>query len=116
LVSGFLAIFGFVFGVNLAWRGRSSRGGTRVAKLRDDRQRDLLWPGLEDIIDLGHPLGAADAGDRLTISRSPFLQRVRAGDGCPPLPTKLVAGLLIPCTTTPSTVIHRDRSSTSWKR
>jgi IS5 family transposase len=27
-----------------------------VARPRDDRQRDLLRPALEEIIDLGHPL------------------------------------------------------------
>ena len=27
-----------------------------MAKPRDDRQKDLLRPALEDIIDLGHPL------------------------------------------------------------
>jgi hypothetical protein len=40
----------------MAWHGRLSAWGTRVAKPRDDRQRDRLRPGLEDIIDLGHPL------------------------------------------------------------
>jgi transposase, IS5 family len=27
-----------------------------VARPRDDRQKDLLCPALEEIIDLGHPL------------------------------------------------------------
>ena len=30
--------------------------GGAMAKPRDDRQKDLLRPALEDIIDLGHPL------------------------------------------------------------
>jgi transposase, IS5 family len=28
----------------------------RVAKPREDRQRDLLRPALKEVIDLGHPL------------------------------------------------------------
>ncbi len=66
-----------------------------MAKPRDDRQKDLLRPALEDVIDLGHPMvrlaGEIDGG---------FLDRrcsrvCTAGDGRPPLPTRLVAGLLI---------------------
>ena len=30
--------------------------GGAMAKPRDDRQKDLLRPALEEIIDLGHPL------------------------------------------------------------
>jgi IS5 family transposase len=30
--------------------------GDAVARPRDDRQKDLLRPALEEIIDLGHPL------------------------------------------------------------
>jgi len=30
--------------------------GDAMAKPRDDRQKDLLRPALEEIIDLGHPL------------------------------------------------------------
>jgi hypothetical protein len=34
----------------------SSALGDAVARPRDDRQKDLLRPALEEIIDLGHPL------------------------------------------------------------
>ncbi len=56
--------------------------GDAMAKPRDDRQKDLLKPALTAIIDLGHPLARLAGGGR------------RAG-GHPPLPTRLVAGLLI---------------------
>jgi transposase, IS5 family len=66
-----------------------------VAKPRDDRQKDLLRPGLEDIVDLGHPLvrlaGRIDWG---FLDRR-FSRVCTAGDGRPPRPTRLVAGLLL---------------------
>ncbi len=36
--------------------GGSSAWGDAMAKPRVDRQRDLLRPALEEVIDLGHPL------------------------------------------------------------
>jgi IS5 family transposase len=66
-----------------------------MARPRDDRQPDLFRPGLERIIDMGHPLvrlaGKIDWG---------FLDRrlgeiYAPGDGQPPLPVRLVAGLFI---------------------
>ena len=33
-----------------------SAWGDAIAKPRDDRQKDLLRPALEEVIDLGHPL------------------------------------------------------------
>jgi transposase, IS5 family len=60
-----------------------------MAKPRDDRQKDLLQPALEEIIDLGHPL------DRLGFLDGRFAGVCAAGAGQPPLPTRLVAGLLI---------------------
>jgi len=66
-----------------------------MARPRDDRQPDLFRPGLEQIIDMGHPLvrlaGKIDWG---------FLDRrlgevYAPGDGQPPLPIRLVAGLFI---------------------
>ena len=66
-----------------------------MARPRDDRQPDLFRPALEQIIDMGHPLvrlaGKIDWG---------FLDRrlgeiYAPGDGQPPLPIRLVAGLFI---------------------
>jgi len=69
--------------------------GDAMAKPRDDRQKDLLKPALEAIIDLGHPLarlaGKIDWG---FIDRR-FAGVCAPGDGHPPLPTRLVAGLFI---------------------
>jgi IS5 family transposase len=66
-----------------------------VAKPRDDRQKDLLRPALEDIVDLGHPLvRLAREIDWGFLDRR-FSRVCTAGDGRPPLPTRLVAGLLI---------------------
>jgi IS5 family transposase len=66
-----------------------------MAKPRDDRQKDLLRPALEAIIDLGHPLvrlaGAIDWG----FLDGRFAGVCTAGAGQPPLPTRLVAGLFI---------------------
>jgi IS5 family transposase len=55
-LGGISVDFGFSFWVNHGMEWRSSVWGTRVAKPRDDRQRDLLRPALEEVIDLGHPL------------------------------------------------------------
>jgi IS5 family transposase len=40
----------------MARAGGSSALGDAVAKPRDNRQKDLLRPALEAIVDLGHPL------------------------------------------------------------
>ena len=75
--------------------GGSSAWGTRVAKPRDDRQKDLLRPALEEVIDLGYPLvRLAREIDWEFLDRR-FSSVCTAGDGRPPLPTRLVAGLLI---------------------
>jgi IS5 family transposase len=69
--------------------------GDAVARPRDDRQRDLLRPALEEIIDLGHPLvRLAREIDWGFLDRR-FSSVCTPGDGRPPLPTRLVAGLLI---------------------
>jgi IS5 family transposase len=66
-----------------------------VARPRDDRQKDLLRPALEEIIDLGHPLvrlaGAIDSG----FLDQRFASVCAPGPGQPGLPTRLVAGLFI---------------------
>jgi len=66
-----------------------------MAKPRDNRQKDLLRPALEEIIDLGHPLvRLAREIDWGFLDRR-FAAVCAAGDGQPPLPTRLVAGLFI---------------------
>src|SRR5205807_1209674 len=66
-----------------------------MAKPRDDRQKDLLRPALEAIVDLGHPLVrlAREIDWRFLDSR--FAGVCASGAGQPPLPTRLVAGLFI---------------------
>jgi IS5 family transposase len=66
-----------------------------MANPRDDRQPDLFRPALEQIIDMGHPLvRLAGKVDWTFLDRR--LGEVYAdGDGHPPLPIRLVAGLLI---------------------
>jgi transposase-like protein DUF772 len=75
--------------------GGSSALGDAVARPRDDRQKDLLRPALEAIIDLGHPLvrlaGEFDGG---FLDRR-FASVCTPGPGQPGLPTRLVAGLFI---------------------
>jgi len=66
-----------------------------VARPRDDRQKDLLRPALEEIIDLGHPLvRLAREIDWGFLDRR-FASVCAPGPGQPGLPTRLVAGLLI---------------------
>ena len=66
-----------------------------MAKPRDDRQDDLFHPALDRIIDLKHPLVHL-AGE---IDWSFLDERLggayQAGVGHPPLPVRLMAGLLI---------------------
>ena len=66
-----------------------------MAKPRDDRQKDLFRPPLDQIIDMGHPLvRLANEIDWSFIDHR-FAAVCRAGAGQPPLPTRLVAGLKI---------------------
>jgi transposase, IS5 family len=75
--------------------GGSSALGDAVAKPRDNRHKDLLRPALEEVIDLGHPLvRLAQQIDWGFVDRR-FASVCKTGDGRPPLPTRLVAGLLI---------------------
>ena len=75
--------------------GGSSALGDAVAKPRDDRQKDLLRPALEEIIDLGHPLvRLAREIDWGFLDRR-FASVCTPGPGQPGLPTRLVAGLFI---------------------
>ena len=66
-----------------------------MAKPREDRQKDLLRPALEDIIDLGHPLVRLARQIDWGFLDGRFASVCSAGAGQPPLPTRLMAGLLI---------------------
>jgi len=65
-----------------------------VSQPRDDRQDDLFGPRLEEIINLRHPLvrlGRRSIGSSWPTLRFGLSRRA----GQPPLPTRLIAGLLI---------------------
>jgi transposase, IS5 family len=66
-----------------------------MGRPRDERQKDLLQPALDQIIDLKHPL--ALLGDRIDwdFLDGRFRTVCLAGPGQPGLPTRLVAGLFI---------------------
>lgn len=66
-----------------------------MGKPRDVRQKDLLRPSLDEIIDLGHPLARLAREIDWDFLDGRFSSVCRAGPGQPPLPTRLVAGLLI---------------------
>jgi IS5 family transposase len=66
-----------------------------MAKPRDNRQKDLLRPALEEIIDLGHPLVRLARAIDWQFLDTRFAGACTPGAGQPPLPTRLVAGLLI---------------------
>ncbi len=66
-----------------------------MSKPRDERQKDLLRPPLDEIIDLGHPLARLAREIDWGFLDGRFSSVCRAGAGQPPLPTRLVAGLLI---------------------
>ena len=69
--------------------------GASMGRPRDDRQKDLLRPALDQIIDMGHPLvrlaGEIDWG----FLDGRFSSVCAPGPGQPGLPTRLVAGLFI---------------------
>jgi transposase, IS5 family len=69
--------------------------GGAMAKPRDNRQKDLLRPALEAIIDLGHPLVRLAREIDWGFLDGRFAAVCAAGPGQPGLPTRLVAGLLI---------------------
>jgi IS5 family transposase len=66
-----------------------------MGRPRDERQKDLLQPALDEIIDLKHPLVLL--GDRIDwdFLDSRFGTVCLPGPGQPGLPTRLVAGLFI---------------------
>jgi IS5 family transposase len=66
-----------------------------MAKPRDNRQKDLLRPALEAIIDHGHPLVRLAREIDWGFLDGRFASVCTPGVGQPPLPTRLVAGLFI---------------------
>ena len=66
-----------------------------MSKPREDRQKDLFRPPLDWIIDLGHPLVRLAQEIDCGFLDGRFRSVCRSGPGQPPLPTRLVAGLLI---------------------
>jgi transposase, IS5 family len=66
-----------------------------MARPRDERQRDLLKPALDQIIDLGHPLVRLAGEIDWDFLHGRFSSVCVPGPGQPPLPSRLVAGLLI---------------------
>ena len=66
-----------------------------MSRPRDDRQKDLLRPALEEIIDLGHPLPRLSEKIDWGFLNGRFGSVCQAGPGQPGLPTRLVAGLFI---------------------
>src|ERR1700750_1076212 len=66
-----------------------------MSKPRDDRQKDLLLPALDQIIDMGHPLVRLAALIDWRFLDDRFGSVVQPGPGQPGLPRRLVAGLFI---------------------
>jgi IS5 family transposase len=66
-----------------------------MAKPRDNRQKDLLRPALEAIIDHSHPLVRLACEIDWGFLDGRFASVCTPGVGQPPLPTRLVAGLFI---------------------
>src|SRR6201991_1821761 len=66
-----------------------------MSKPRDDRQKDLLLPALDQIIDMGHPLVRLAALIDWKFLDDRFGSVCHPGPGQPGLPTRLVAGLFI---------------------
>ena len=66
-----------------------------MSQPRDDRQDHLFGPRLEEIINPRHPLVrlASEIDWQFLAGRLVWIFRV--GPGQPPLPTRLMAGLLI---------------------
>jgi len=66
-----------------------------MCKPRDTRHRDLFRPALDEIIDLGHPLVRLPEEVDWDFLDRRFASVCASGPGQPPLPSRLVAGLLI---------------------
>jgi IS5 family transposase len=66
-----------------------------MARPRDERQKDLLKPALDQIIDLGHPMVRLAGLIDWDFLDTRFSAVCVPGPGQPPLPSRLVAGLFI---------------------
>jgi len=66
-----------------------------MARPRDERQKDLLRPALDQIIDMGHPLVRLAGEIDWSFLDQRFSAVCAPGPGQPGLPTRLVAGLFI---------------------
>jgi IS5 family transposase len=66
-----------------------------MSKPRDERQKDLFRPPLDAIIDMGHPLVRLAGEIDWEFLTGRFGSVYTSGPGQPPLPTRLVAGLMI---------------------
>jgi transposase, IS5 family len=66
-----------------------------MSRPRDVRQDDLFRPALDRVIDLNHPLAQlAQRIDWTSLERR-FGEFHEAGPGRPPLPVRLIAGLMV---------------------
>jgi len=66
-----------------------------MSKPRDERQKDLFRPALDQIIDMSHPLVRLAQQIDWAFLESRFGLVYEPGVGRPPLPTRLMAGLAI---------------------
>jgi IS5 family transposase len=66
-----------------------------MSRPRDERQRDLFQPALEQIINPEHPLVLLAARIDWAFLDRRLGANFTAGEGQPPLPTRLMAGLFI---------------------
>jgi len=66
-----------------------------MAKPRDERQKDLFRPPLDRIIDLAHPLARLAGQIDWEFIERRLGSVYRGGPGQPPLPIRLIAGLMI---------------------
>ena len=66
-----------------------------MSKPRDERHKDLFRPALDEIVDPGHALVRLAREIDWAFLDGRFSSVCQSGPGQPPLPTRLVAGLLI---------------------
>ena len=66
-----------------------------MSKPRDERQKDLFRPPLDQIIDLAHPLAQLAGQIDWQFIEQRLGSVYQRGPGQPPLPIRLIAGLMI---------------------